>query len=137
MDKKKEFRRLTASEILEIDDVKSEDVEVPEWGALVTIKSLTGLERDKLEAAMVQDRGGSRTVNFDNFRARLIAATAVDETGSLLFQPNQVKALGGKNAQALTRLFNVASRLSGYSESDVRELTVELGNDQSAEPGSD
>lgn len=130
-------KRLTAAEILAIDDVQTEDVEVPEWNAIVRIRSLTGRERDKLEAEMVEERGGERSINFVNFRAKLIAATAIDDKGELLFTPQQVKPLGEKNAQALTRLFNVASRLSGYSERDVKELTSELGNDQSGELGSD
>jgi len=132
-----QFKRLTAEEILAVSDLKTEDVEVPEWGAIVTIRSLTGVERDKLETAMVTEKGGSRTVNFTNFRAKLIAASAIDEAGRQLFIPTQVEALGRKNAQALSRLFNVASRLSGYSEEDVKELVSELGNDQSAELGSD
>jgi hypothetical protein len=132
-----EFKRLTADEILAIDDRKTEDVEVPEWNALVTIRSLTGHERDRLEAAMVTERGGTRSLNFNNLRAKLIAASAVDANGKLLFDQSQVEALGRKNAGALTRLFSAASRLSGYTESDVRELTIELGNGQSAELGSD
>jgi hypothetical protein len=132
-----EFRRLTAEEILAVDDRKTEDVEVPEWGAVVTVRSLTGHERDRLEASMVTERGGNRSVNFNNLRAKLIAASAVDAEGKLLFDQTQLDALGRKNAGALTRLFTVASRLSGYTESDVRELTIELGNAQSAEPGSD
>lgn len=132
-----EFKRLTAEEILAQDDIKTEDVEVPEWGALVTIRSLSGVERDRLESAMVTEKGGSRTVNFSNFRAKLIAASAVDTDGRHLFRQDQVEALGRKNSMALTRLFNVASRLSGYSQQDVTELTSELGNDQSAELGSD
>jgi hypothetical protein len=131
------FKRLTAQEILEQDDVRTEDVEVPEWNAIVTIRSLTGVERDRLEAAMVTEKGGNRSVNFTNFRAKLIAATAVDSDGRHLFTPQQVEPLGKKNAMALSRLFNVASRLSGYSDDDVRELTVELGNDPSVEIGSD
>lgn len=132
-----QFKRLTAEEILAQDDSKTEDVEVPEWNAIVTVRSLTGVERDRLEAAMVTEKGGNRSVNFNNFRAKLIAATAIDAEGRHLFGQDQVEALGRKNAGALTRVFNVSSRLSGYSEGDVRELTVELGNAQSAEPGSD
>jgi len=131
-----EFRRLTAEEILAVQDLRTEDVEVPEWGAIVTIRSLTGTERDKLEAAMVVEKGGNRSVNFVNFRAKLIAAAAMDGAGKKLFSAEQIKPLGEKNAQALARLFNVASRLSGYSESDVQELTAELGNDLNVELGS-
>ncbi len=131
-----DLKRLTAAEILAVDDIEFEDVEVPEWGGIVRIRSLTGTERDRLESSMVEERGKNRTLNLVNFRARLIAATAVDDQGKALFTPDQIRPLGGKNALALSRLFDVASRLSGYSQKDVEELTVELGNDQSAEPGS-
>jgi hypothetical protein len=131
------FKRLTAAEILAVDDIKFEEVEVPEWNAIVKVRSLTGTDRDRLESEMVQQRGRNQVVNFINFRAKLIAASAVGEDDTLLlFTQEQIKPLGDKNAQALTRVFNVASKLSGYSESDVRDLTAELGNDPSAELGS-
>jgi hypothetical protein len=133
----KVLKRLTGAEILAVEDIQTEDVDVPEWGAVVTIKSLTGTQRDRMEASMVEEKGGNRTINFTNFRAKLIAASAIDENGNRLFTPEQVKPLGEKNAGALSRLFNVASRLSGFSQQDVKELTAELGNDPSAELGSD
>jgi hypothetical protein len=131
-----ELKRLTAAEILAADDITFEEVEVPEWGAIVRVRSLTGVDRDRLEAEMIQQRGKNQIVNFVNFRAKLIVASAVDEEGSLLFSQQQILPLGNKNAQALSRVFTVASRLSGFSESDVQDLTAELGNDLSGEPGS-
>jgi hypothetical protein len=47
----------------------------------------------------------------------------VDEIGKRLFQGAAVKRLGEKSAQALSRVVDVASRLSGLTESDVKELT--------------
>lgn len=130
------FRRLSAIEILALDDITWEDVEVPEWNAMIRIRALSGLERDRLETSMVSERNGNRSINFANFRAKLIAASAVDEEGHPVFTQEQVKPLGEKNAGALARLFDVASRLSGYTERDVKELTIDLGNDLNAELGS-
>jgi hypothetical protein len=139
------FRRLTADEILSLDDRNYEDVEVPEWSTVVAIRSMTGVERDRLESTMIETRGRNRQINLQNMRARTVAACAVDKNpkddpgGSppkLLFSPAQVSDLGRKNASAIQRLFNVAQKLSGISQEDVDELTVDLGNDQSGDSGS-
>ena len=44
---------LTRDQILQANDLVTETVEVPEWGGSVFVKSLTGVERDQFEAAIV------------------------------------------------------------------------------------
>ncbi|QDH92118.1 tail assembly chaperone [Streptomyces phage Dubu] len=116
---------LTADQILNADDLQREPVQVPEWGGTVLVQGMTGTERDRFEAAMMTDNmsGISKDKALDNYRARLAAACIVDESGKRLFQGSAVKRLGEKNAQALTRVVEVASRLSGLTDSDVQELT--------------
>lgn len=115
---------LSRDAILSADDIKTQDVEVPEWGGTIRLRAMTGTERDKLEASTVQTRGGKASMNMLNFRARLVAACAVDESGQRLFISDEdVKRLGNKNAAALNRVAEVASQISGMSESDVEELT--------------
>lgn len=120
---------LNRDQILQAKDLVTETVEVPEWGGSVLVKSLTGAERDQFEAAIVEQKGRDTKVNMRNARARLVALSVVDEEGKKLFSPNDVSLLGAKSAAALQRVFNVAMRLSGISEEDVRELTEELEED--------
>lgn len=113
--------------ILQADDLPWEDVECPEWGGSVCIQALTARERDRYETSTVQlgARQGKLTgkVNLRNARARLVAAAARSEPGGKrLFTPDQVEALGEKNAAAVDRLFAVAQRLSGLSAGDIQEL---------------
>lgn len=131
-------KRLTAEDILAAPDIVWEDVLVPEWDGVVTVRSLTGAERDKLEASAAQMKGSNIELNLTNTRAKWVAASAVTEVGSMqpLFSQSQVVALGQKNAKALSRLWDVSRRLSGMSDEDVKELTVSLGNGQSADAGS-
>ena len=101
---------------------QGEDVEVPEWGGTVRVRGMTGTERDKFEAAVVEMKGKKTTMNMENFRARLAAKTIIDEDGKRLFHDSHIKALGAKSATALQRVFDVAQRLSGFSDEDVEEL---------------
>ena len=117
---------LTRDQILQANDLVTETVEVPEWGGSVFVKSLTGVERDQFEAAIVELKGRDTKINMRNARARLVALSVVDEEGKKVFSPNDISLLGAKSAAALQRVFHVAMRLSGTSEEDVRELTEEL-----------
>lgn len=120
---------LSRQDILSVQDIKLEEVPVPEWGGVVFVKGMTGMERDSFEAAVVQQRGKNMQVNMVNIRAKLAALTVCDEDGVRVFTEQDVKELGKKSAAALNRIYEVASRLSGITESDVEELAGEIEND--------
>ncbi len=129
---------LNKEQILGADDIVFEDVAVPEWGGVVRVKTLTGLERDSLEQSMLEgrsDRGKSQQVNMANFRAKLCGRTIVDEKGKRIFSDLDIVDLGKKSGQALQRVFNVASRLSGFSDADIEEITKNSGSGQSDDSG--
>lgn len=116
---------LSAEQILGAEDLAYEDVPVPEWGGTVRVREMPGTERDKFESQFVGKDGASvRAEGLEGFRARLAAATIVDENGRQLFRsPAEVKRLGEKSARALQRVCDVATRLSKMTEEDVKELT--------------
>jgi hypothetical protein len=128
---------LNKEQIKQVSDIETLDVEVPEWGGVVRLKSLTGAERDRFEAGVVQGQGRNTTVNMKNLRAKLVAQSAVAEDGSPLFSEDDVKWLGEKSAKALNRLFNAAQSLSGLSDGDVKELTENFTNARSEDSASD
>lgn len=114
-------RILSASDILDYDDVVIEQVSVPEWGAgaVVLIKAMSGFDRDKFEESITGKEGGT---NLSNIRAKMLALSLVDEKGKLLFTADQVNKLGKKSAKPLDRCFTIARQLSGFSKEDVEEL---------------
>lgn len=123
---------LTKNDVWQADDSQIEDVPVPEWGGEIRLRGLSGHDRDRFEAlSLVKGKGGTKEVNHKNLRARLIAACAINEDGSLMFEPSDILHLGQKSAKPLEKLFSAASRLSGMSSKDVDELTENLGDDQS------
>lgn len=122
---------LTREQILGATDIITELVPVPEWGGEVLVRGLSGAERDRFEASIVDVRGKRRSVNLLNVRARLVALAIVDESGQRVFRAGDVEALGAKSAAALSRVFDAAQRLSGLSDDDVEELEKNSRSGQS------
>ena len=114
---------LSKTEILTANDLQTEDVEVPEWGGSVRVRSFTGRERDAFEASMVRGDGRDRRVDLTNMRARLVGLTVIDETGQRLFTDEEVDLLGAKSGAALDRVFAIAQKLNGLSGADVEEFS--------------
>ena len=130
------MKLLTRDEILKADDLPCEDLDVPEWGGSVRVKTLTGMERDNLEKSMVKVNGKDSQVNMSNFRAKLVAKSIIDNDGKRIFSDADVSDLGFKSAAALSRVFDVASRLSGFSETDINEISKNLLSGQSEDSGT-
>jgi hypothetical protein len=121
---------LSKEAILSVEDLPSEDVDVPEWGGTVRIKGLSGRERDRFEAgSIVTDKKGVTKPNYTNLRARLVALSIVGEDGRRLFSDTDVNLLGAKSASALERVFKAAQKLNGMTDADVEEMTEDFGED--------
>ena len=113
---------LTKAQILKADDLPTEVVDVPEWDGQVTVRTLTGTERDSFEESITKKKGDSVEVNMVNLRAKLCALTLVDGSGHRLFTNADVVELGKKNCAALDRIFTVAQKLNGFGKDDIKEL---------------
>ena len=108
---------LTRQAIIEAEDLKTEDVEVPEWGGMVRVRTMSGEARDKLGAAML---GPDGKPDQRRFNMLLVAGSMVDEDGNPLFCLDEVADLGKKSAQALQRVADAAYRLNGLGEEQVK-----------------
>lgn len=113
---------LSGEAILAVDDVRLERVEVPEWGGAVHVRTMLGEHRDLFEQDVQQFKREDDAAPIPNAKARLLVWTLCDAAGQLLFRPDQVEALGKKNAAALQRCFDVAVRLNGLDQQTVEAL---------------
>jgi hypothetical protein len=127
---------LTREQILEAQDIQTEEVAVKEWGGSVKVQGMTGRERDAFEAEILQQKGKNFSVNMQNIRAKLVAVSLVNGDGKRIFNDKDVTALGKKSAAALDRVFSVAQELSGISTEDVEELAKNLESVPSDASGS-
>jgi hypothetical protein len=110
---------LTKEQILSADDLKREVVQVPEWGGAVMVSTMSGIERDEWESAMV---GLEREELLLNARAKLAARCIVNADGSRMFTDKEVEALGKKSSAALDRVANVAQKLNALSNKDIEAI---------------
>lgn len=128
---------LNAAAILEADDRKTKTVNVPEWGGDVTIRELSGTDRDALEAAAVIRRGDRVEPNPIGTRARLVAKGLVNEDGSRVFTDAQAMKLSEKNGAVLDRLFDEIVALSGMGAGAVADAEGNSEADPSESSTSD
>jgi hypothetical protein len=123
---------LTKDAILAANDLKHEDVPVPEWGGTVRVRVMTGVERDEFRAAI----SGEKQVPIGKFSAALLAATVIDESGARLFSITDVEALQAKSAASMDKPTAVAMRLNGLGEKAAEDALKNSEADQSADSGS-
>lgn len=121
---------LSRDDILNADDRKLEEVQVPEWGGSVMIRTLSGKERDEYESGTLSVKNGKQVENFENFRARLVALCLVDEKGKRLFTARDIVTLGNKSAAALQRVYNKCQELNAVSDEDVESLVEDFDKPQ-------
>lgn len=106
--------------ILAADDQPLVPVDVPEWGVRVWVKPMSAAQRDAFEAAVSDDNG---VIDKTNFRANLVVRCVVDpETKARVFQTEDAKMLGTKNALPVGRIFDAAAKSSGLTPDDVAGL---------------
>ena len=115
--------RLTRDQIVAQVDLRTEVVEVPEWGGSVVVRELSGRERDVFESSIVKRNGQKMSVDMENMRARFVAACGTGGDARQTFYPRDVGRLGELSAAALERVFSVGRRLAGMTGQDVDELT--------------
>ena len=136
------MKTLTREEILNAPDRRMVPVEIPEWGgegAGVYVRSLTAFERANAETKWHnyrKNRGLSEEdYNFyDPFYASFVVC---DESGKLLFTPNEVEALSRKASKPLERIVLISRRLNGNSIAEIEAIAKNSVAVPSCSTGSD
>lgn len=125
---------LTKQQILAAQDVVKEQVKVPEWGGSVYVRSITAAERGQIEAAAARfkENKGKDDSFARNFTVKFAAMAICDQKGERVFKDEDIAALAQKNSAVVSRIAEVAQRLSGFTSADVEELEK---NSEQAQPG--
>lgn len=118
-------------------DLRMEKVEVPEWNLNLTVRGLTGSERDSYENSLMDQSGKKTKLSLFNARAKLVALCVVDEHGQRVFSDEDAGFLGTKSAAALDRIFSVAQELSGITDKDIEDTVGVLQSDPNVSSISD
>lgn len=110
---------LTKDQILSCQDIKIEEVHVPEWGGSVHIRVLSGTDREAWETAVLEKKLKGY------IRTNLLVRAICDATGNPIFTDADVEVLGRKNSKVIDQLFERIQNLNKVTKQDIDAL----GND--------
>lgn len=107
---------MKASDILSLTDLRTRQVEVPQWGKTLTIREM-GLDDGVKFAALLRTRGDGKSVNLTaEDIAAVVARGVIDENGERLFSDADIPKLALKNQKALLLLYTEIVALTGDAE---------------------
>lgn len=102
---------LTKEQILSAEDIRTIEVDVPEWGGAVRLASMTAATREAYELQQIAIRDGKAPKV--SVRALLACHSIVDDTGAPMFTAADIATLEAKSGAALARVFDAALTLQG------------------------
>lgn len=113
------FSKETKAAILGAIHLKTESVDVPEWGDGVTliVSEMSGTARDAFYAA----REGVTKLPVSESQAQLLLASVVDEAGNLVLDEGDIASLRTQSSIALDRIAGVAMRLNAMLPTSVED----------------
>ena len=97
-------------------DIKTQAVDVPEWGVTVHVKTLTGTERAALFAKFEELK--KRHAEIDSV-VWLVLFGTTDEQGNRLFDDADFPLLAAKSAPALDRIAQAVNKMNGFDAQAV------------------
>jgi len=108
----------SANEILAKDDFTYAEIDVPEWGGTLRLRSLSGAQRTIITA-----RAQKNKVTGDGLYEQLIIMSAVDEDNKLIFDEKQhLEMLKMRNSAITKKIGEKVLEISGFkpdAESDL------------------
>lgn len=109
------------SKFLSRDDIlsaaiKTDEVDVPEWGGKVLVRELTSHEATELGFGMVTDEGGIDRSKVPDMMAKAVVLAVVDENGDRLFSEDDIELLRQKSFGPIQRIAKTIFDLSTMSK---------------------
>ncbi len=108
------------------------DVDIPELGGSVRIRTLSGTERERWEHETVVERKDNRST----MRARMVVLAVVGENGQPLWNELDVARLGDSNSKVLDRLYSAALEHNSLAAGSRDNALKNSGSGQTSGSGS-
>jgi len=121
----------TADSILQAEDFAYDEVDCPEWGGTVRIRSLSGAQRVTLKKAVDAGR--------DDIDETLCVMAIVDQDGNRILHREQIAELSKKNTAVITRIAMKVLEISGMRDREkaVKDAEKNSGGTPSADSSFD
>ena len=118
-----DLKTLSLTDVLNVEDVWRFEIDLPEWGGKMILQQMTAEGRDAFEQSLLKKTDDGFERDLTNARAKLIAACAINEDGTLMFRTaDHVKALGQRSAKVMDRIFAKCQEINAISDGDIEEL---------------
>ena len=112
--KPREMPLLDRASILQAQDIQTQEVQVPEWGGVIRVRSMTLAERNEFaRRATAEDKV--------IVSAWLVSVLAVDGDNAPLFRAEDVHELERRNFRAVDRVVQAILEVNGITEKKVEE----------------
>jgi len=105
---------LTAQDILNKQDYKSENIEVEDWGGSVRIRSLSAKGLNDL---IMDDEDESTVIKT----VKTIVAGCIDEHGNKLFTKDDVEQLSDKSPESINHVSSKILELTGLNNNKKKK----------------
>lgn len=112
--------KLTRDSILEMNDRATLEVDVPEWGGLITIREWGLPERGAFVEIMEKRTAGE--IGMGDAMALCVVLSVVDENGDRIFTDKDVAVISRKSGKAAERIFSAAMALNMVTRREVETL---------------
>ncbi|MES2218362.1 MAG: hypothetical protein V4501_08115 [Pseudomonadota bacterium] len=126
---------LDRAAILAAPDIEFQEVEVPQWGGSVRIKTMSGVERDEFRTILNSRQKGIDDVSASN--ATLLAVCLVGDDGQRLFTVDDIETLQRKSASSLDAPVRVAMQLNKLGQEEQDDAVKNSEGDRKDSSGSD
>lgn len=125
---------LSRDDVLGAGELRTRDVDCPEWGGTIRVREMTGAERDEFEQIALRVQEGMKVKDY---RALLASWCAIDEEGNQLFKPGDVQKLSGMSSRPLDRIMDVVTELSEIGPEAKKRARANFLKGQSDDSTSD
>jgi hypothetical protein len=112
---------LSRDQILDADDKRYMEVDVPEWGGKLRVKTMTSAERQRFQAKIQAQSKGVP----DDLMEQIVVACVVDENGDNLFTPEDIDLLSSKSSIPVSTVFSAAAELNGMTKGSIEQIKGE------------
>ena len=109
---------LSKDQILSINDIKTKEVEIPEWKGSVFVREMSVGEIELYQRYAIKMESAAEP----NLVAFLVALVVCDEKGERIFDGQEdVVQLAKKSGRVLSRIAAEASELNGLGDEAIKE----------------
>lgn len=105
---------LNAAEIFAAPDLKTIEIDVPEWGGAIRVREFDLTAREAF-AAFCEKNEGRGVLSY------VLSLSAVDESGAPVFGKGAAEALAKKNPQVMERIAREIMVLNGLAPAAVEQ----------------